>query len=247
MLEWYRAAILDTGRSAAVWALLGFVVTFGLTRWITVTIRARKARQDVDESPGGPIKDIHIGGVHVHHQVWGILLVLVTGLLQFRFSPGPPWVEVLATLFGVGAALALDEFALWLHLEDVYWSEEGRKSIDAVLVAVVVGLALLVATSPVGLEEEDTASGVIGVAVTILIHISFVVVCLLKGKLVTGLVGLPMPIFALVGACRIAQPASFWARRFYPDKPKKLAKSQHRYHRLVTRRERLRDTFGGRV
>ena len=139
VLDWYRAAILDTGRSAAVWALLGFVVTFGLTRWITVTIRARKARQDADESSGGPIKDIHIGGVHVHHQVWGILLVLLTGLLQFRFSPGPPWVEVLATLFGVGAALALDEFALWLHLEDVYWSEEGRKSIDAVLVAVVVG------------------------------------------------------------------------------------------------------------
>ena len=148
---------------------------------------------------------------------------------------------------GVGAALALDEFALWLHLEDVYWSEEGRKSIDAVLVAVVVGMALLVATSPVGLGEEDSASGVIGVAVTILIHISFVLVCLLKGKLVTGLVGLPMPIFAFVGACRIAQPASFWARRFYRDKPQKLAKSQDRYHRLVTRRERLRDTFGGRV
>ncbi|HEY5852761.1 MAG TPA: hypothetical protein VIW24_01600 [Aldersonia sp.] len=244
MLDWYRVAILDTGRSAAVWALLGFVVTFGVTRWITVTIRARKAKQ---ATSSGPIKDIHIGGVHVHHQVWGILMVLVTGLLQFRFSPASPWVEVLATLFGVGAALALDEFALWLHLEDVYWSEEGRKSIDAVLVAVVVGLALLVATSPVGLDEQDSASGVVGVAVTILIHISFVVVCLLKGKLVTGLVGLPMPIFAFVGACRIAQPDSFWARRFYRDKPRKLAKSQHRYHRLVTRRERLRDTFGGRV
>ena len=85
---------------------------------------------------------MHIGGVHVHHQVWGILLVLVVGLLTFRFRPESPWVEVMATLFGVGAALALDEFALWLHLEDVYWSEEGKKSIDAVMIAAVFGLVL---------------------------------------------------------------------------------------------------------
>ena len=86
---------------------------------------------------------MHIGGVHVHHQVWGILLVLVVGLLTFRFRPESPWIEILATLFGVGAALALDEFALWLHLEDVYWSEEGKKSIDAVMIAAVFGLVLL--------------------------------------------------------------------------------------------------------
>ncbi|MGA8046979.1 MAG: hypothetical protein WCA30_12015 [Dermatophilaceae bacterium] len=62
----------------------------------------------------------------MHHQVWGILLVLLVGLLTVWFSLGPPWIEVLATLFGAGAALALDEFALWLHLEDVYWSEGAR-------------------------------------------------------------------------------------------------------------------------
>ena len=84
----------------------------------------------------------------MHHQVWGILLVLVVGLLTFRFRPESPWIEILATLFGIGAALALDEFALWLHLEDVYWSEEGKKSIDAVMIAAVFGLVLLTAPRP---------------------------------------------------------------------------------------------------
>lgn len=51
--------------------------------------------------------------------------MLVTGLLVFRFSPESPWLEALPALFGAGAALALDEFALWLHLDDVYWSAEG--------------------------------------------------------------------------------------------------------------------------
>ena len=140
MWNWYVENVVGTGRSAALWMLVGFVVTYAVTRTITVRIRNRKDSGTGDEA--GPIKDVHIGGVHVHHQVWGILLVLVVGLLTFRFRPESPWVEVLATLFGVGAALALDEFALWLHLEDVYWSEEGKKSIDAVMIAAVFGLVL---------------------------------------------------------------------------------------------------------
>lgn len=146
MGDWYQTTFVETGRSAAPWLLIGFVVTYAVTRWITLRIRARTL-----SGAGGassPIKDVHIGGVHVHHQVWGILLVLLTGLLEFRFQPSSPWVDVLAVCFGAGAALALDEFALWLHLEDVYWSEEGRKSIDAVLLAAVVGLVLLVSGWP---------------------------------------------------------------------------------------------------
>ena len=65
--------------------------------------------------------------------MWGILLVLAAGLLQFRYSPRSPWAEVLAALFGAGAALTLDEFALWFNLDDVYWSKTGRQSIDAIL------------------------------------------------------------------------------------------------------------------
>ena len=152
MFDWYQRYLVDTGRSAALWVLLGFVITFATTRWITLRIRTRAARQTGQD--GSAVKDVYIGGVHIHHQVWGILLVLVVGLLEFRFSPQPPWREVLAALFGAGAALALDEFALWLHLQDVYWTEEGRKSIDAVMVAVVVGLAMLAGTSPIGLSPN---------------------------------------------------------------------------------------------
>src|ERR671927_895743 len=78
------------------------------------------------------------GGLHLHHLVWGIILILLAGFLGFATDPGPPWGEVLAALFGIGAGLTLDEFALWIHLDDVYWSQEGRASIDAVIVATVI-------------------------------------------------------------------------------------------------------------
>ena len=130
-MAWYDATFVQTGRSPALWALVGFLVTFALVRTITRRIHARQAAR---AEGSGPVKDVFIGGVHVHHQVWGILLVLVSGLLTFRFRPESPWIDVLALVFGAGAALTLDEFALWFHLDDVYWSTEGRKSIDAILV-----------------------------------------------------------------------------------------------------------------
>jgi len=123
-VDWYQRVLVDTGRAAAVWALIGFLVTFAITRGITRRIRAKKNAPVTNaDKPddGGGFSDIYIAGVHVHHQVWGILLVLLSGLLEFRFSPDSPWTEVLAALFGVGAALTLDEFALWFHLDDVYW------------------------------------------------------------------------------------------------------------------------------
>lgn len=242
MWNWYLDNVVGTGRSAALWMLVGFLVTYAVTRTITVRIRNRKASGTEEES--GPIKDVHIGGVHVHHQVWGILLVLVVGLLTFRFRPDSPWIEVLAALFGVGAALALDEFALWLHLEDVYWSEEGKKSIDAVMIAAVFGLVLLTGSSPIGIETgtEDFSAWV--VALFVLLHIAITVICLLKGKIVMGLAGLPLPTFSYIGAFRLAKPESFWARRFYGEK--KLARATRRHERYEGRRLALRDRlFGG--
>jgi len=237
MWNWYVAHVVDTGRSPALWMLLGFLVTYAVTRTITVRIKNRKASGTAEES--GPIKDVHIGGVHVHHQVWGILLVLLVGLLTFRFRPDSPWVEVLAALFGVGAALALDEFALWLHLEDVYWSEEGKKSIDAVMIAAVFGLVLLTGTSPIGIETSGQNFSAWAVAVAVLLHILITVVCLLKGKIIMGLAGLPVPIFSYTGAFRLAKPESFWARRFYGEK--KLARAAKRHARYEGRRLALRD------
>ena len=246
VLDWYRGALVDSGRSAALWVLIGFVVTFAITRRITLRIRARSLEpvpDDVAPEPGGGvIKDVHIGGVHVHHQVWGILLVLSTGLIEFRYSPDSPWQEVLGALFGAGAALALDEFALWLHLEDVYWSAEGRKSIDAVMVAVVVGIGLLIGTSPLGVSNSTTSEGLWFATVVVIVHIGYTVVCLLKGKIPTGLIGLVVPVVSLVGAIRLARPSSFWAHRFYDDA--KLAKATARFSVEAERRERLRERFG---
>ena len=242
MSDWYKTTIVEAGRAPALWLLIGFVLTYGVTRWVTLRIHAR--RQSGTGDGQSRIRDLHIGGVHVHHQVWGILLVLLTGLLEFRFHPGSPWVEALAALFGAGAALALDEFALWLHLEDVYWSEQGRKSIDAVMLAAVVSLVLLVGTSPIGVDQETVAtSGLWGTALAIVVHIGYTIICLLKGKIATGLIGLPVPLVSLVGAVRLAQPSSFWARRFYAER--KMAAAAQRHDRTLRQRDRLRDLFSG--
>ncbi|HZM65066.1 MAG TPA: hypothetical protein VFC16_02050 [Nakamurella sp.] len=242
-MDWYQRVLVDTGRAAAVWALIGFLVAFAVTRGITRRIRARKNEPADKPDDGGGFSDIYIGGVHVHHQVWGILLVLLSGLLEFRFSPDSPWTEVLAALFGVGAALTLDEFALWFHLDDVYWGEDGRKSIDAILIGGALGAVLLLEASPVG----STNSGDVPTWLFLLLvgfHLATAGVCFVKGKIATGLIGIVVPIVATVGAIRLAKPSSVWARRRYSDA--KLIRSRQRfdvdYHR---RRDRLRDLLGG--
>ncbi|MDN4478213.1 hypothetical protein QQX10_09170 [Demequina sp. SYSU T00039] len=237
-MSWYQDLVVDTGRAPALWLLIGFLATFAATRWVTRRIRTREA-----SGGGGVVSNIHIGGVHVHHQVWGILLVLVTGLLAFRFAPGSPWQEILAALFGAGAALALDEFALWLHLEDVYWSAEGRKSIDAILVAAVVGAAFLVQVSPIGIAPDDAGSVAVYL-VAVALHLTWVVVAFLKGKRHLGLIGIVVPLVSLVCGLRLAKPTSFWARRFYGEA--KMTRALHRFSdEYQARWDRLRDRIGG--
>src|SRR6202020_857151 len=74
-------------------------------------------------------------GLHLHHLVWGLCLMMGSGFLNFALAPSSPGLELLAAAFGIGAGLTLDEFALWVRLEDVYWSQEGRISLDAGVVA----------------------------------------------------------------------------------------------------------------
>ncbi|WP_174441888.1 hypothetical protein [Demequina phytophila] len=238
-MAWYDS-LAESGRAPTLWLLVGFLITFALTRWVTRRIRAREQAQ---EAAGGVVSNIHIGGVHIHHQVWGILLVLLTGVLQFRFAPGSPWAEVLAALFGAGAALALDEFALWLHLEDVYWSAEGRKSIDAILVAAVIALGLLVGSSPVGVDPAEQSSGW-GFAIALAVHFALVVITALKGKRVSALIGVVVPLVAEIAAIRLAKPTSFWARRFYSER--RMARARKRYsEQYQARWDRIRDRIGG--
>ena len=245
-MGWYQRVFVDTGRAPAVWMLIGFLVTFAVTRGITRRIHAKAAEDS--PRPGsqrGGLSDIYIGGVHVHHQVWGIILVLVTGLLQFRYSPEAPWAEVLAALFGIGAALTLDEFALWFNLDDVYWSKSGRKSIDAILVGGALGAVLLMQAAPLGTAGGRDPLAIWLYLATLAFNLAVAGICIIKGKLATGLIGIVIPLLATIGAIRLAKPSSVWARRRYSGA--KLSRAQQRFgHAYQLRRNRLRDLFGGR-
>ncbi len=133
----YLIHFADEGRERLFLAAIGFFVTFGIVRGITYVIRLGV----------GPFHNVSAGGVHIHHLVWGILILLLVGYVWLsEAAVGSSWMAtVTALLFGVGAALTLDEFALWLNLADVYWNAIGRReSIDAVLLfggLLVLGIA----------------------------------------------------------------------------------------------------------
>jgi hypothetical protein len=221
-----------TGRRALMgWVLAAFLVTFLVTRYVTRSIRLGR----------GPFRNVRVGSVHVHHEVYGIFLLLAAGTAEFAYQPATPWVNVLAVLFGMGAALTLDEFALWLHLDDVYWTQEGRSSVDAVLVALVVGMLLLVGANPF---DADEAVGELHVALTVLVNLLFALVVILKGRVVLGVIGVFVPLLALVTAFRLARPTSPWAHRWYSPGSSRWRRSRARYpkgHR--TRWDALVDLF----
>ena len=104
-----------------------------------------------------------------------------------------------AALLGVGAALVLDEFALILHLRDVYWTKDGRLSVDAVFLAIGMTGLLLLGARPLG-YEEFYGEGVALRVLIILVNLCFAIVALLKGKMWTGLLGLLVPVLPEVGA-----------------------------------------------
>ncbi|MGB3328444.1 MAG: hypothetical protein WBA46_05775 [Thermomicrobiales bacterium] len=132
----YTRNIVDHGKQPAFVMFLAFLLTFATVRFITTSIRdGRHTRLFHNMSTSG--------GTHLHHLVPGIILVLIAGWVAIGF---PHFVhpELLALLFGAGAALTLDEFALWFHLADVYWSRQGRQSVDAVVIAAtLIGIGLV--------------------------------------------------------------------------------------------------------
>jgi hypothetical protein len=110
-------------------ASISFFITFLAVRLLVASIQHHF----------GPFQYVTMGGRHIHHLVWGILILLGVGYgyLNEVGSLSTPasifWSRLFSILYGVGAALTLDEFALWLNLANVYWSPQGRESIDAVL------------------------------------------------------------------------------------------------------------------
>ena len=115
------------------------LLSFGFIRFSTRMIRA-----EVSWWPG----NVSPGGLHIHHLVFGIVLMMFAGFLSFVLQPASPWFEILAGLLRDRRGLTLDEFALWLHLEDVYWAKEGRSSVDAVIFAAIIGGGIIIGFVP---------------------------------------------------------------------------------------------------
>jgi hypothetical protein len=222
------------GRLSGVLALAAFLVTFAFIRTSARLMRSPK----VPWWPGS----VTTGGLHIHHLVWGIVLVLLSGFLQFALHPGEPWIEIFAIAFGIGAGLTLDEFALWVHLEDVYWAEEGRQSIDAVVIAALLGAAIVLGASPVTKEETGSA---LAILLTLAIVLVVCAIAALKGKYTSAVIGVPMPLISLVAAIRLAKPRSPWAHRRYHPGSRKLARATARDERRRARYHRFQDLIGG--
>lgn len=225
----YAQDVVDAGKQPQLLFLAAFLVTFGIVRGVTHAIRAGRFG----------LKDVEVGRTHVHHLVWGILLLIASGYgaIALDFFPAR---EALAVAFGIGVGLTLDEFALWVELRDVYWGPDGRWSIDAVIVtAVLAALVLLglhfwfeVATHVEEVADVAWASaGLVGVAAA--------AVCLLKGKPVTAVLALFVPIVGVIGAIRLATPRSRWARR-YPEPKRRAAVARFGAERHVEQTVRAR-------
>ncbi len=182
-------------------------------------------------------------GLHLHHLVWGIVLMMLCGFLGFVTVDASPWTEIVAGGFGVGMGLTLDEFALWIYLRDVYWAEEGRSSFDAVVIAFLIGGLILLGLSPFDVSHNTSSVSTLAVAVGT--DVVLAGLAALKGKPVMAIVGVFLPPVSLVGAIRLASPESPWARRFYPADSRRLARSKARWKRLEARRRRIGDLVAG--
>jgi hypothetical protein len=220
----YRTHIEATGKEYHFLILIAFLLSWGFIRTSAHMIRAQ-----VSWWPGNVQTK---GGTHIHHLVWGILLLLSMGYIGISFGLESPWIELVAIAFGIGMGLTLDEFALWLNLQDVYWTAKGRQSIDAVivtsclLVIALLGLqfwidvheAFIVLLGVGGAELEGYETSLFLIPWWLL-GVAFAIVCILKGKIFMALLGVFVPLVGLVGAVRAAKPGSRWDRRRRAAKP----------------------------
>jgi hypothetical protein len=233
ILEIENESVLSTEGERAGLILLGaLLLSFLLIRVSTRLMRNPK----VTWWPGSIETE---GGLHVHHLVFGIVLMLFAGFLM-AIQLDSPWFELAAAAFGIGAGLTLDEYALWLHLEDVYWAEEGRRSVDAVIIAAIVGGLLLM-----GFLPFSTDSGAPTIIFGVLAALAVSAIAVLKGKIFLGVAGMLFPLLAVIGAIRLAKPDSLWARRRYAEGSKKRIKSERRYARHTRRYQRFQDKVAG--
>ncbi|MFI6643892.1 hypothetical protein [Streptomyces sp. NPDC050504] len=241
MDHWFYRNITEPGKLPLLLALASFVLTFLVTRTITRLIRAGK----------GPFRNITPGGLHIHHVVPGVVLTVIGGFGAVGSGRHGVAAAICAVLFGIGAGLVLDEFALILYLDDVYWTEQGRRSTEVVVLAAALGGLVLAGFSPLGVNEltPEELRDRLGLSLTLGLNFLLVLIALFKGKARLALVGVLVPFVALVAAVRLARPASPWCRRMYRDRPKARARATLRaYHhdrRWAGPRRRVQEFIGG--
>ena len=189
--HWFAHDIVDRGRLPLLCCLVAFILTFFVTRTF---VRFIRHRADAGLPPRWwQPRNVHIGAMHIHHVTFGVVLVMISGLTLVTLSVNgqEPEFTLAAIFFGIGAALVLDEYALILHLSDVYWEEDGRTSVDAVFAAVAVAGLLIMGLHPLMFflpvwhgADSMALRAAVGGAMVLTLPLAVVVV--LKGKVWTG-------------------------------------------------------------
>jgi hypothetical protein len=234
---------LEENHEQAVFlVLVGFLGSFAFIRMSTRIIRS----ESISWWPGNVESE---SGVHVHHLVFGIVTMMIAGTLAFVADGRTPYTEICALGFGIGVGLTIDEFALWVHLEDVYWTKEGRSSIDATVIAAAVMLLIVLGANPLTIDSGSPGIVIASILATAFVFL-MVAICFLKGRIMHGVVGFFIFPIAIYGACRIGKPSSTWGRRRYGERrPKKQAKAEERFQpgrRTERFKEAFRDIVGGK-
>ena len=238
MLYWLQHDIIGRGRLPLLLCLIAFIITFFVTRTFVRLIR-RRGLTDTPPRWWEP-RNIHVGSKHIHHLVIGVLLVMVSGitLVTLSINGHEPEFTLGAIAFGIGAALVLDEYALILHLSDVYWEDDGRTSVDAVFAAVAVGGLLVLGLHPlmffISLWHDTTHSTVLraGLVFAMVLTLPLAVLVALKGKVWTGLIGMFFVPLLVIGAIRLSRPQAPWARYLYMTRLSKMSRALQRERTL---------------
>lgn len=233
--DFWNDQILANQKQGLFLVLVGFILSFAFIRMSTRLMRSPK----VPWWPGSVVSD---SGVHLHHLVFGIVTMMVSGALEFAALGDSPLTEICAFAFGVGAGLTIDEFALWVYLDDVYWAEEGRSSIDAMVIAAAGMMLVLLGFSPFSFDTssvEQTIGSILGAVFVFVL----VAICFAKQRVLHGTIGFFLFPVAIYGAWRLGKPGSAWARRRYGERrPAKQTAAEARFP-PDRRTERVKDAF----
>jgi hypothetical protein len=239
--DFWNEQVAGEHRDGIFLVLVGFIVSFAFIRMSTRLIRSPR----VSWWPGSVVSD---SGVHIHHLVFGICLMILAGSVGFAFFDTSTVFDICAALFGVGIGLTIDEFALWVYLDDVYWAEEGRKSVDATVIAAAGMMLLLFGFEPFDFTTSSVGEVISSFAGAALVF-AMVAICFAKDRILHGWIGLFFLPIAIYGAARLGKPNSPWGRRFYGERrPEKQAKAEQRFRperRTERFKQRFRDIVGG--